>query len=110
MNYMTLTDKSALPCFYVPKTLFTSKNYQTVSADSKLLYGLLLEKTRVNKITSNGDLMGRDFVLFSKKDLAQELGYSEKNTLKFIKELENVCLVKKMNQHGEILHYSVKKV
>ena len=44
MNYMTLNDTNGYPSYSIPKCIIYNENYKTVSAESKLLYGVLIDK------------------------------------------------------------------
>ena len=63
--------------FYrVPKALFTIPRYKTLSAEAKILYGLLLDRAALS--TRNGwkDEQGRIFIYYTVKKITREKSIS----------------------------------
>ena len=63
--------------FYrVPKALFTSPRYKALSAEAKILYGLLLDRAALS--TRNGwkDEQGRIFIYYTVKKITREKNIS----------------------------------
>lgn len=60
--------------FYrIPKVLFTDSEFRTLSAESKILYGILLD--RVSLSAKNGwiDSQGRVYIIYTIEDIMGDL-------------------------------------
>ncbi len=69
--------------FYrVPKVLFTDEKFSNISSDSKLLYGIMLD--RMNLSAKNGwvDELGRVYIIFTIEEIKCALGCAEKKAVK----------------------------
>ena len=74
--------------FYrVPKALFTTPRYKMLSAEAKILYGLLLVRAALS--TRNGwkDEQGRIFIYFTVKEIMEEVGCSKQKAIRLLDEL-----------------------
>ena len=75
--------------FYrIPKILFSQDKFWNVSTDTKLLYGILLD--RMNLSARNGwlDEAGRVYIIFTIEEIKESLGCAEKKAVKLLDELE----------------------
>lgn len=66
--------------FYrIPKVLFTDSEFRTLSAESKILYGILLD--RVSLSAKNGwiDSQGRVYIIYTIEDIMGDLNCGNKN-------------------------------
>ena len=92
--------QSDLFTFYrVPKVLFTNERFWNISADAKMLYGILLD--RMNLSARNGwlDEEGRVYIIFTIEEIKEALGCGEKKAVKLLDELEKKCgLVERKRQ------------
>ena len=77
----------------IPKILFTDKKYKSLPSESKLVYGLLLDRTSLSE--SNGwiDKDGRVFVYYSIKELSEILGFGRDKIIKLLRILEESGLL-----------------
>lgn len=86
--------------FYrVPKILFIEDKFWNVSAEAKLLYGILLD--RMNLSAKNGwiDEKGRVFVIFTIENIMEDLGCGNKKAGQLLSELENKAeLIERVRQ------------
>lgn len=86
--------------FYrVPKILFVEDKFCNVSAEAKLLYGILLD--RMNLSAKNGwiDKKGRVFVICTIENIMENLGCGNKKAGQLLSELENkVELIERVRQ------------
>lgn len=65
--------------FYrIPKVLFTDSEFRTLSAESKILYGILLD--RVSLSAKNGwiDSQGRVYIIYTIEDIMGDLNCGNK--------------------------------
>lgn len=78
--------------FYrVPKTLFTEERFWNVSADAKMLYGILLDRMNLSAENSWLDDAGRVYIIFTIGEIKNSLGCAEKKAVKLLDELEKKC-------------------
>ena len=78
--------------FYrVPKVLFTEDCFWNVSADAKLLYGILLDRMNLSARNNWLDKEGRVYIIFTIDEIKSSLGCAEKKAVKLLDELEKKC-------------------
>lgn len=86
--------------FYrVPKILFIEDKFWNVSAEAKLLYGILLD--RMNLSAKNGWIAekGRVFVICTIESIMEDLGCGNKKAGQLLSELENKAeLIERVRQ------------
>lgn len=84
----------------IPKVLFMSPQYQSLSAEAKLLYGLLDDRSSLSK--KNGDAWknkyGDYFVYFKQEEIMTKLGCGHDKATKLVRELEKAELIKRIPQ------------
>ena len=88
--------QSELFTFYrVPKVLFTNERFWNISADAKMLYGILLD--RMSLSVKNGwlDGQGRVYIIFPIQEVMDALGCADNKATKLFRELENAGLVER---------------
>ena len=81
--------QSDLFTFYrVPKVLFTNERFWNISADAKMLYGILLD--RMSLFAKNGwiDESGRVYIIFTIDEAKSALNCAEQKAIKLLSELE----------------------
>ena len=78
--------------FYrVPKVLFTNERFWNVSADAKMLYGILLDRMSLSAKNGWLDEAGRVYIIFTIDEIKDSLGCAEKKAVKLLHELEKKC-------------------
>lgn len=84
--------QSDLFSFYrVPKVLFTNERFWNVSADAKMLYGILLDRMSLSAKNGWLDEAGRVYIIFTIDEIKESLGCAEKKAVKLLDELEKKC-------------------
>ena len=84
--------QSDLFTFYrVPKVLFTNERFWNVSADAKMLYGILLDRMSLSAKNGWLDDEGRVYIIFTIDEIKESLGCAEKKAVKLLDELEKKC-------------------
>ena len=71
--------------FYrIPKALFTDEHFKTISAESKILYGILLD--RMNLSQKNGwlDPDGRVYIIFTVEEITEAFHCASQKAVKVI--------------------------
>ena len=92
--------------FYrVPKVLCTEDEYKNLSADAKLLYGLLLDRVSLSQKNGWVDGQGRIYVIFTLKQVMKSLCCADKKATRLLLELEEVGLIERKRQGKPTLIY-----
>ena len=87
--------------FYrIPKVLFTEERFRSVSAEAKVLYGLLLD--RMSLSCKNGwlDKEGRVYIIFTIEEVMTALGCADQKAGKLLHELESKCRLIERKRQG----------
>lgn len=87
--------------FYrIPKVLFTEEQFRSVSAEAKVLYGLLLD--RMSLSCKNGwlDQAGRVYIIFTIEEVMTALGCADQKAGKLLHELESKCRLIERKRQG----------
>lgn len=81
----------------IPKVLFQDPRYNSISAEAKLLYGLLKDRSALSM--SNGDQWidnnGNVFVYYTHAELMERLNCGSDKARNIMRELENVGLIER---------------
>lgn len=79
----------------IPKAIVVDKAYDALSLNSKLIYGLFLE--RMTQSTANQwiDDEGRVYIMYPLKEIQEDMNISKQNAITCIKQLEKAGLVEK---------------
>ena len=78
--------------FYrIPKVLFTDSRFKDISAEAKILYGLLLD--RMSLSAKNGWLHqeGRVYIVYTVEDIMDALSCASQKAMKLLTELDEKC-------------------
>ena len=82
--------------FYrLPKALFVDPRFRAVSADSKILYGLLLDRMGLSVKNGWTDDTGRVYIIFTTEEIMEALYCADNKATKLMKELEGVGLIER---------------
>ena len=82
-------EESEQYAFYrVPKLLFTNERYRNLSAESKLLYGLFLDRMGISRKNGWVDKDGRVYIIYTVEDIMEALGCGNKKAIQLLAELE----------------------
>lgn len=105
--------------YQIPKELFVNAYYKDLSSDSKLLYGLLLDRLSISMKNGWIDENGNIFLIFSRKETKERLNLSDKTVTKAFKQLADAKLIYEKRQGfrknniiyvGKINHISNTKI
>lgn len=82
----------------IPKAMMTEDVFIPLSIQSKLLYGLLLD--RMGSAVKNKwiDKEGKVYVIYKIEDICSDMGTSKGNAIKYINELCDMGLVEKVQR------------
>ena len=82
--------------FYrLPKVLFTDPKFRGISAESKILYGLLLDRMSLSIKSGWLDKQGRVYIIFTADEIMEALCCADNKATKLMKELEGCGLIER---------------
>ena len=105
-------EESEQYAFYrVPKLLFTSKRFQNLSTDAKMLYGLFLDRMALSQRNGWIDEQGRVYIIYTVENIMESLGCGNKKAIQLLSELENKAnlILRKKAGTGEAQSDFLKK-
>ena len=82
--------------FYrLPKALFVDPRFRGISSESKILYGLLLDRMGLSATNGWTDDTGRVYIIFTTEEIMEALYYADNKATKLMKELEGIGLIER---------------
>ena len=75
----------------LPRKLIEDNKYFNLSAQAKIIYIVLLDKFKKEKIA---DATGREYIHFSREDISTKMGFSMGSTRKYMQELQDYKVIK----------------
>ncbi len=95
-KYITKKDKTKDLFFKIPKALMYEDKYKDVSANAKLLYGMLLDRTSLSIENDWFDELDRAYIVCEIEEVEIFLKCARGTANKAMKELEKINLLKKV--------------
>ena len=93
---MTFTaDKPIFFLYRLPKALFVDSRFRGISAESKILYGLLLDRMGLSMKNGWLDATGRVYIIFTTEEIMEALYCADNKATKLMKELEGCGLIER---------------
>ncbi len=83
--------------FKMPKVLFTDE-YKDLSAEAKLLYGLMLDRMQLSAINGWCDKNGEVFIFYTIVETSEMLGCGHDKATRLQRELEKYNLLRRKYQ------------
>ncbi len=78
--------------FYrVPKVLFTREQFRQLSAEAKILYGIMLDKLDLSVKNKWGDEKGRVYIIYTIEQIMADMNCADQKATKLLDELEKKC-------------------
>lgn len=85
--------------YQIPMELFFNKKYKdNLNSDSKILYGFLLNRLTLLAKNNWADEKGNVFLIFTRKEVQELLGLSDKTVTKAFKQLKDCKLIYEKKQ------------
>ena len=93
MNVYKITDIITCEFLKIPKAMFANAKYKVLSSDAKLTYALLYDRLSLSKL--NGWINEDDevFLIYTREEVAEDLGISYKKAISAFKELTDASLI-----------------
>ena len=88
MTYFYGKEADQYSFYRIPKLLFTDEYFRTLSTESKVLYGLMLDRMSLSVKNQWLDEEGRAYIYFSVEEIMDFLGCSNKKAITLMKELD----------------------
>lgn len=100
-DYINLERSSQFDFIRIPKAMITSEGFfVSMSLQSKLLYGLLLDRMTVSMKNKWLDDRNRAYIVYPIKEIQNDLSISRRKAIDSLTELEDLGLVEK-KQRGQ---------
>lgn len=78
--------------FYrVPKVLFTKEQFRQLSAEAKILYGIMLDKLNLSVKNKWVDEKGRVYIIYTIEQIMADMNCADQKATKLLDELEKKC-------------------
>ena len=75
--------------FYrIPKALFTDERFRSISAEAKVLYGILLDRMSLSQKNGWLDDTDRVYIIFTTQDIMDAIDCADQKATKLLSELE----------------------
>lgn len=95
----TAAETNSAKFYMIPKELCENRCYRCkLNSDDKLVYSLLLDRMHLSKKNNWVNEKNQIFLLYSKENVADMLGISERTVYKCFKNLEELGLIKQERQ------------
>lgn len=76
--------------FYrIPKVLFTDERYKSISAEAKILYGILLDRMTLSQKNGWLDEQNRVYIIFTLEEVMEAIGCADNKATKLLSELDS---------------------
>ena len=84
--------------YQMPKELFCSTKYRTLSLEAKVLYSFLLDRMELSRKNNWVNENGNIYLIFSRTEIMELMQISDKTCTKAFKQLSDLELIKEVRQ------------
>ena len=110
-NYVYNGEAENLSFFRIPRILVKDERFCALSTDSKLLYGLMLDRMGLSLQNGWLDTKGRAFIYFTLEEIQATLSCGHNKAVRLLAELEQYALIERVKQgQGKSAKIYVKKI
>lgn len=99
-DYFYGAESDQFSFYRIPKVLFTEERFKSISAEAKVLYGLLLDRMSLSARNGWLDEEGRVYIIFSVEDIMTSMGCANQKAAKLLYELESKCQLIERKRQG----------
>ena len=90
-DYFYGAESEQFSFYRIPKVLFTEERFKAISAEAKVLYGLLLDRMSLSAKNGWQDKENRVYIIFTIEDIMEAMGCVDQKAGKLLYELESKC-------------------
>lgn len=90
-DYFYGAESEQFSFYRIPKVLFTEERFRKISAEAKVLYGLLLDRMSLSAKNGWQDNENRVYIIFTIEDIMEAMGCADQKAGKLLYELESKC-------------------
>lgn len=101
LDYYYGNESEQFTFFRIPKVLFTDERFKKLSAESKVLYGMLLDRMGLSRINGWLDKDNRVYIVFTIEDIQKNICCGRQKAVKLMAELDSdngIGLIEKKRQ------------
>lgn len=98
INKFTREEADQFTFYRIPKELFTNQKFKSISAEAKILYGLLLDRNSLSRENGWFDNQGYVYIYFSREEVMEMLNIARPKASSLFKELREVELIEEVRQ------------
>ena len=99
-DYFYGAESEQFSFYRIPKVLFTEERFKSVSAEAKVLYGLLLDRMSLSAKNGWQDKENRVYIIFTIEDIMAAMGCADQKAGKLLYELESKCRLIERKRQG----------
>lgn len=92
-EYFYGTEAEHFIFFRIPKVLITDSRFKVMSTDSKLLYGLMLDRMGLSNRNGWVDEHNRVYIIYTMEEIIEDMGCARQKAAKLLDELDMVDVV-----------------
>ena len=108
MDYFYNTQAQQFASVEIPRELLTGKSFSSLSASSKMLYAVLLDRMGEAKKHNWFDDDNRVYIIYPLSKLQEDIGFSRHTVIDSMSELEEIGLIQKLQIKGKPSRIYVK--
>lgn len=100
-NYFYRSEAEQFTYFRIPRLLITSPRFKPISTDSKLLYGMLLDRMGLSIKNGWHDDDGRVYIYYTVEEICEDMNCGRDKAMKLLAELDTgkgVGLIERIRQ------------
>ena len=99
-DYFYGAESEQFSFYRIPKVLFTEERFKNISAEAKVLYGLLLDRMSLSAKNGWQDKENRVYIIFTIEDIMAAMGCADQKAGKLLYELESKCRLIERKRQG----------
>lgn len=88
-DYFYGAESEQFSFYRILKVLFTEERFKNISAEAKVLYGLLLDRMSLSAKNGWQDKENRVYIIFTIENIMEAMGCADQKTGKLLHELES---------------------
>ena len=99
-DYFYGAESEQFSFYRIPKVLFTEERFRHISAEAKVLYGLLLDRMSLSAKNGWQDKENRVYIILTIEDIMEAMGCADQKAGKLLYELESKCRLIERKRQG----------